>query len=60
MAKESEKAGPGREVDPLPSDEEKLEDLDLNLIGLKVDSDMQERAMFKEKDIQSVEKSSKH
>ncbi|CAD7079027.1 unnamed protein product [Hermetia illucens] len=36
---EAESTGSTREVDLLPSEEQKLDDLDLGLLGLRVDSD---------------------
>ncbi|CAD7082050.1 unnamed protein product [Hermetia illucens] len=57
---EAERTGSTREVDLLPSEEQKLDDLDLGLLGLGVDSDAQESAMSEEEgDTPTVEKSSK-
>lgn len=51
---------PTRKVDFLPSGEEKLDDLDLDHLGFKVDSDMQGSTMSeKEGEIPTLEKSSK-
>ncbi|CAD7081749.1 unnamed protein product [Hermetia illucens] len=45
---EAERTGSTREIDLLPSEEQKLDDLDLGLLGLGVDTDAQESAMSEE------------
>lgn len=44
--KESVAIGPNREVDLLPNEEEEVDDLNLDLLGLKADSVTQENAML--------------
>lgn len=56
---EAERAGPTREVNVLPTEEEKLDGLDLEPLGLKSGSEMQEIVMSEEEgDIRKLEKSS--
>lgn len=57
----SKRAGPRKQVDLLPAEEEKLRDFDLGHLGLKSDGETQGVTMSKEEDnTPALEKSSNH
>lgn len=61
QAIEAKRAAPSREMDLLPPEEEKFDDLDLDLIGHKSNSKTQRSVISKEKDdTPALDKSFKH